>query len=276
MTELLALAEAVAREAGALLLELAQTPRSGVGSKTSDTDMVSDADRLSEKLIVDRIASTRPDDEIVGEEGSHRAGSSGVRWTIDPLDGTTNFLFGIPQWSVSVACEDGDGLLAGAVFAPASGELFSAARGGKAMLNGSRINVSERADLSDALVGTGFSYFPEERAVQAAMLRRILPAVRDIRRPGSCALDLCWTAAGRYDAFYEVPTMPWDWKAGALIVGEAGGVVSELPAIGPGGPGIIAARRGLHDELLGVVLAARDLALEDLQEQSLGFGDGAS
>jgi myo-inositol-1(or 4)-monophosphatase len=264
MRELLELAETAAREAGALLLECARSPRSGVGSKTSATDMVSDADRLSERLIVERIAAARPDDEIVGEEGSHRAGSSGVRWTIDPLDGTTNFLFGIHQWSVSIACEDSGDLLAGAVYAPAAGDLFSAARGAGAKLDGSPVVVTEAGDLSDALIGTGFSYLAEERAVQARMLQRILPAVRDIRRPGSCALDLCWTAAGRYDGFYEVPTMPWDWKAGALIVREAGGVVSEIPAIGPSGPGVVAAGPRLHDELRALVLDA------------LGFGDGTA
>jgi myo-inositol-1(or 4)-monophosphatase len=255
LRELEEIAAEAAREAGGLLLARFGGPARGVESKSSSTDLVSDADRDAETLIRERIRGARPDDAIIGEEQGAERGESEILWVIDPLDGTINFLFGIPHWCVSIAVEDADGGLVGVVHDPFRDETFAAARGLGAFLLGSTepLAVSAQEDLSTALIATGFSYVPEERVVQAEMIARVLPQVRDVRRFGSAALDLAWTAAGRFDGYYEVPTHHWDWAAGAVIVREAGGTVSELAAVGPSGPGIVAAGPVLHDELQKLV-----------------------
>ena len=242
---LLNLAESVAREAGVLLLDRFRRPATGVDSKSSATDLVSDADRDAEALIRGRLLAARPDDGLLGEEGSSVAGGSGIRWVVDPLDGTVNYLFGLPDWAVSVACEDEDGTLAGVVHIPTRGETFTAARGAGARLDGAPIAVSGATELASALIATGFSYVAEVRRAQAAELATILPSVRDIRRGGSAAVDLASVACGRVDGFYEVGLNPWDLAAGALLVREAGGLVSrDIVASGP----------ALH-ELLAVLVA---------------------
>lgn len=251
---LLALAVDAAQEAGDLLLGRFREPAQGVGRKSSTTDMVSDADRDAEALIRTRMSAARPEDAIIGEEQGEQRGGSGLRWVIDPLDGTTNFLFGLPQWCVSIACEDGEGGVVGVVHDPCHGETFTASRGDGAFLAGDRLRVSDKTDLSDALIATGYSYLSEERAAEAAMLESVLPRIRDIRRLGSAALDLAWTAAGRFDGYYETPTHHWDWAAGVVLVREAGGLVGQLPAVGPSGPGLVAAGKGLYDTLRGLVL----------------------
>jgi myo-inositol-1(or 4)-monophosphatase len=251
--DLLAIAVEAAEAAGGMLLERFRVPASGVQRKASTTDMVSDADRDAEALIRERLRATRPEDGIVGEEGGESEGSSGLRWVIDPLDGTTNFLFGVPQWAVSVACEDAEGGLAGVVFSPCHGETFTATRGGGAWLGDRRLAVSDKADLADALIATGFSYLPSERAAEAAVAARLLPLVRDIRRAGAASLDIVWTAAGRYDGYYEVPTHHWDWAAGVVIAREAGAIVTELAPVGPSGPGLVIAGPKLHDALRDLV-----------------------
>lgn len=252
--EILEIAVGAAREAGALLVARFREPAAGVGSKSSATDMVSDADREAEAAIRSRLHAVRPEDAILGEEHGEDPGTSGLRWVIDPLDGTTNFLFGLPQWCVSVACEDSEGGLVGVVHDPCHAETFTAARGRGSFLGGRRLSVSQKNDLSDALVATGYSYLPDERAAEAEQLRRVLPRVRDVRRLGSAALDLAWTAAGRFDAYYETPTHHWDWAAGVVLVREAGGVVSELEPVGPSGPGLVAAGPGLHGALRALVV----------------------
>lgn len=252
--DLIAIGEAIAREAGELLRSRFRGPATGVGSKSSATDMVSESDRLAESLIRTRLRAAGPDDGIVGEEHGTEHGSSGLRWIVDPLDGTTNFLFGIPHWCVSIACEDAEGGLVGVVHDPIRDETFTARRGSGAFLRGERLRVSRKTDLADALVATGFSYLAQERAVQASRLAAVLPRVRDVRRAGSAALDLAWTAAARFDAFYEVPTRHWDRAAGELLVREAGGRISPLEPIGPSGPGLIAAGDGLHESLRSVIL----------------------
>ena len=254
--ELLRIAVDAAQAAGTLLVPLFHAPASGVGSKSSATDMVSEADRSSERLIRERLRAARPGDAIVGEEQDDEEGSTGLRWVVDPLDGTVNFLFGIPHWCVSIACEDDDGGAAAVVHDPIRDETFTSVRGKGAFLGDRPLSISPKKELSDALVATGFSYLPEERAAAAGRLTRILPRVRDVRRAGSAALDLAWTAAARVDAFYEVPTHHWDRAAGELLVREAGGVVSPLDPIGPSGPGIVAAGPGLHDALRALVLGA--------------------
>ena len=190
--------------------------------------MVSDADRDAEHLIADMIRRERPDDGLMGEEGAGIEGRSGRRWIVDPLDGTTNFLYGFPAWSVSIALQDGEDTVVGVVHDPSRDETFSAARGHGARLNDEPIEVGGCDRLELALVATGFGYGAERRAAQAETLTRVLPRVRDIRRPGSAALDLSFVACGRVDAYYERDLKPWDWDAGRLLVSEAGGAVRDL------------------------------------------------
>jgi fructose-1,6-bisphosphatase/inositol monophosphatase family enzyme len=211
------------------------------------TDMVSDADRKAEEVISALLRAERPDDGLLGEEGLSAEGTSGRRWVVDPLDGTTNYLYRYRAWCVSVALEDGEGGLVGVVHDPLAGETFRAERGAGAEVNRSPIHVRQAGPLARALVATGFGYDPEVRAGQAEVLRRVLPAVRDVRRAGAAALDLCHVAAGRLDGYYERGVKPWDWAAGALIVEEAGGRVLALTG---GRPGLAAARPGLAEELV--------------------------
>ncbi len=190
--------------------------------------MVSDADRDAEALIRDLLHAERPDDGLLGEEGAQADGASGRRWVVDPLDGTTNYLYRFPAWVVSVALEDEAGGLAGVVHDPLHRETFTAARGGGARLNGREIAVSGVETLDTALIGTGFGYAADRRAAQAAVVAELLPRVRDIRRAGAAALDLCMVACGRLDGYYERGLNAWDWSAGSLIASEAGAVVRPL------------------------------------------------
>jgi myo-inositol-1(or 4)-monophosphatase len=247
--ELRELAERVAREAGAQLLEAFAGPAIQVESKSTPTDLVSAADQAAEDLIRSRIAAARPGDGFLGEEGSDETGTSGLRWVVDPLDGTTNFLFGIPQWAVSIAVEDAEGVVAGVVLDPCRGELWAAERGGPATLDGTPVRASERTDLATALVATGFGYDAAVRRAQAATVAGLLPVVRDVRRFGAAALDLAWCAAGRFDAYYERGVHHWDVAAGSLLCERAGLVVEELPEAPPQGPGILVSTPGLAGEL---------------------------
>jgi myo-inositol-1(or 4)-monophosphatase len=274
--ELAELASETARMAGALLLErVRHGAEREVTSKSTPTDLVSEADVASQRAIRELLRERRPDDGFLGEEqGESEQGTSGLRWIVDPLDGTVNFLFGIPQWSVSVAVADEAGTLAGAVFDPNRGELFSATRGGAAVLDDAH-GVSELGqgaagdasherrtgedagpggeDLGSAMVATGFSYDAGVRDAQAKVLERLLPRVRDIRRLGSAALDLAWTAAGRYDAYYERTVKQWDIAAGALVCERAGLQVRELPEREGLPWGILAAPASLAEPLLELV-----------------------
>jgi myo-inositol-1(or 4)-monophosphatase len=254
--DLLALAVGAARAAGALLLErFAGGAERALASKTTPTDLVSEADLASERLIRGRLIQARPNDAFLGEEEGGEEGSSGLTWVVDPLDGTINFLFGIPQWSVSVAVRDAHGELAGAVFDPCRAELFCATRDGAALLNGAPLQAPvDRCDsLAKAMIATGFAYDAAVRAGQAEALARLLPRVRDIRRFGSAALDLAWTAAGRYDAYFERTVKPWDIAAGSLVCERAGLAVRELPERGALPWGVMAAAPGIAAELLDLV-----------------------
>ncbi len=205
--------------------------RSGVGNvdtKSSTTDMVTAFDRASEALIVNALRLHRPDDAIIGEEGTADSGTSGVRWLIDPIDGTTNFFYNLPGYAVSIAAADDQGTLAGAVYVPATNELFSAARGEGASLNDAPIRCSTTTALSNALLATGFSYSPDVRRQQMRRLQHIIGEVRDIRRCGAAAVDLCNAAAGRVDAYFEEHLGAWDLAAGELIAREAGCVSGDL------------------------------------------------
>ncbi|HEV2874913.1 MAG TPA: inositol monophosphatase family protein, partial [Thermoleophilaceae bacterium] len=201
MSDDLGLAERAARAGGEVLMAYYGRPPSGVGAKSSATDLVSDADREAERAIRELLARERPADGLVAEEGSRAEADSGRRWIVDPLDGTINFLYELPAWAVSVALEDADGLAAGVVHSPVLGETFCAVRGGGAWVSetGRRLQVSGCDRLERAMVATGFSYEPARRAQQAGVVARLLPLARDIRRAGAAALDLAWTAAGRLD-----------------------------------------------------------------------------
>lgn len=251
-SELLELAVLAARRAGSLLAQ--GRPDGGpevVHTKSSSTDLVTAMDTEAERLVVDTLRAQRPDDGILAEEGSAATGDTGVRWVIDPLDGTTNYLYGLPEWAVSIAAEVGGVAAVGVVNVAARGEVFTAVRGEGAHLDGHRIRCGEGAALGRALVATGFDYDPAFRGHQAEVVRGVLPAVRDIRRGGSCSVDLCSVAAGRVDAFYERARAPWDIAAGALIAAEAGARVG-----GPGG--------GAPDERL--VLAASPALFPSLHD----------
>jgi myo-inositol-1(or 4)-monophosphatase len=235
-----------------VLLERFGAPAQGVDSKTTETDLVSDADREAEAVIRELIAAERPDDGLVAEEGSRAESESGRRWVVDPLDGTINFLYGFPAWCVSVALQDQDGGLVGVVHDPLREETFSAARGDGCRVNGEPAGVRERDRLETALVATGFSYDAVRRTEQAELVAHVLPRVRDIRRAGAAALDLAWVAAGRLDGYYERGLKPWDWAAGRLLVEEAGGRVAEMP----GEPlGLVAGSSAIVPALLELVSA---------------------
>jgi myo-inositol-1(or 4)-monophosphatase len=245
----LELAERAALAAGEVLLGYYGRPPEGVSAKSSATDLVSDADREAERAIRELLEAERPDDGLVGEEGSRHRAESGRRWIVDPLDGTINFLYGFPAWAVSVALEDADGLAVGVVHCPVIGETFRAVRGDGAFLGDRRLHVREPVSLDRALVATGFSYEPPRRAIQADVMRELLPRARDIRRAGAASLDLSWLAAGRLDAYFERGLHSWDWAAGRLLVEEAGGSVEWLEDDWPGmvaasGPDLLAELRG--------------------------------
>jgi myo-inositol-1(or 4)-monophosphatase len=256
--EVLALATAAAREAGALLLELRRSPATGIRSKSSATDLVSEADERAERAIVTTIRKRRPDDALVAEEGSSARGSSGVSWYIDPLDGTINYLYGIPHWSVSICCADAAGPLAGVVFDPMRDELFSAVRGAGARLGDRRLAVTDKRDLASALIATGFGYVAAQRETQGRIIAKVLGEVRDIRRFGSAALDLSWVAAGRFDGYFESVENPWDWMAGAMFVREAGGRVTLLDPADPAFPRIVGSGPGIHDDLVTLLAHATE------------------
>ena len=236
--------------------------RSGllVGTKSTPTDLVTDADRAAEATLVDQLLTARPDDGVLGEEGAEREGTSGIVWVIDPIDGTTNFVYDHPGWSVSVAaCAEGKPLAA-AVVVPSLRRTYRAARGGGAYEDGRRLRLGEPPQLAGARVATGFGYDAARRAVQADVLRGLLPRVRDVRRMGAASVDLCSVAAGRVDAYYEWGLSPWDMAAGWLVATEAGAVVTDLSGRDPSAEMVIAAPPALHRDLsalLGELLDER-------------------
>ncbi len=245
LTALVDLARATAVEAGELLLRrrgeashgASPARRSaqelGVATKSPPPDLVTEVDRAAERLVVGRLLDARPADGLIGEEGATVIGSSGVSWLVDPIDGTTNFVYGLPAYAVSIAAEVDGQAVAGVVLNAATGELWSATAGGGAHLavpgaDPVRLTGSRPASLDRALVATGFGYRAEQRRAQAAVVAELLPQVRDIRRHGSAALELCTVAAGRVDAYYEMHLNRWDFAAGALVAAEAGVVVTGL------------------------------------------------
>lgn len=260
--ELLSLACAVAREAGEMLAD-----RRGrvvvVATKSSPTDVVTEMDQAAERLIAKRILAQRPSDSLLGEEGGQTGGASLVRWIVDPLDGTVNYLYDLPDWAVSIAAEVDGQVVAGAVCVPRRDALYFGCAGGGAWRTAmsdqdhtaaQRLSCNVDVPLNRALIATGFGYEPGRRLVQGQVVAALLPRVRDIRRNGAAAVDLCLLAAGNVDGYYERGVQYWDIAAGSLIAREAGAIVAGLagkPA-GPamtvgGGPGLFAE---LHDVLL--------------------------
>ncbi len=229
---LLAVAESTAYEAGEMVYRRREAvERMDVAAtKSTPTDVVTESDTAAEALIRRRLLAERPGDGILGEEDGRRAGNTGVEWIVDPIDGTVNYLYGMPQYAVSIAARVDGVVCAGVVHNPASGETWTAIKGAGAYLDGQPIRVAQCDRLELAMVGTGFGYDAERRAAQAAVLLELIPLVRDIRRAGAASLDLCWVATGRMDAYYERGLQAWDMAAGALIAAEAGAVVA-----GPGG-----------------------------------------
>jgi myo-inositol-1(or 4)-monophosphatase len=251
--QLLAVAHEAAHAAAAELTQRYGRRQSGVRSKSGPTDLVSDADLAAEKAIRSVLAERRPGDAVLGEEGG-ATGNGDLRWVVDPLDGTINYLYEIPAFAVSVACEDSSGTIAGVVLDPLRDEVFAATRSGEATLNGSLIVVEDRPDtLGMTMVATGFGYDPVWRARQADVVARVLPQVRDIRRVGAAALDLAWNAIGRVDAFYERGLNVWDIAAGTLVCSRAGLAVREFPASGEDRWGVMTAPPVLIDELYALI-----------------------
>jgi fructose-1,6-bisphosphatase/inositol monophosphatase family enzyme len=253
---LLELARTLALEGAALLADFRGRPLEVV-TKSSSVDMVTAADRMVESHIVERLRTTRPEDGVLGEEGAAREGTSGVRWLIDPIDGTTNFVYGIPGYAISIGAEVEGERVAGVVHDVLLGETFAAGRGLGATLNDRPIKISAKADLATALIGTGFAYDAQARDAQAQVLQRVLPRVRDIRRRGAASLDICWVACGRLDGYYERHIGgPWDIGAGEVILREAGGLIAGLD--GPAAPPalVLASGPALFEELRALLREA--------------------
>jgi myo-inositol-1(or 4)-monophosphatase len=249
--ELLEVATDAALHAGALLrARFAAGHEQRIESKSTPTDPVSEADLASQHAIRTLIAARRPADAFLAEEeGADQRGSSGLRWVVDPLDGTVNFLYGIPQWSVSIAVLDAQGTLAGVIHDPIGGETFTAVRGRRPSRNGVELPAlgEQPPAIGQALVATGFAYDARVRAIQGEIVARLLPQVRDIRRFGSAALDLAWTAMGRYDAYFERGVKLWDIAAGVLTCECAGLVAREIE------DGILVAGAPLVDRLEAII-----------------------
>ncbi|WP_320782427.1 inositol monophosphatase family protein [Streptomyces sp. CRN 30] len=258
--ELLEIAREAARRAGELLRDGRPADLAVAATKSSPIDVVTEMDIAAEKLITQLIADRRPDDGFLGEEGASSEGTSGVRWVIDPLDGTVNYLYGLPTWSVSIAAEQDGETVVGVVAAPMRGETFHAVRGGGAFATGPtgptgswegerRLSCRTAPPLDQALVSTGFNYVAEVRTHQADVARQLIPRLRDIRRGGSAAVDLCDLAAGRLDGYYERGLHPWDRAAGDLIAREAGALTGGRPGERPTDDLTVAAVPGVFEPL---------------------------
>lgn len=221
--ELLALALGIAEQVGKFLLKRPLTFE--VTSKSVAIDIATQMDRDSEKFIVDSLLSARCDDGIIGEEGSERPSSSGITWVIDPIDGTVNYLYGLPGWSISIAAKDSEGVLIGVVHSPTVGSTWTATRGGGAFFNGEPIHCNDPVAIDRALIGTGFVYDVSKRASQGKVIAALLPQVRDIRRMGSAAVDICYVAMGSFDGYFEMGLKEWDVAAASLVAVEAGALI---------------------------------------------------
>ena len=267
--ELLDLAREAAVRGGELALRRRREGVQVAATKSSPEDIVTHADRETEELIRGILADARPDDGFLGEESEATSGSSGLTWVVDPIDGTVNFLYGLPFWAVSIAVVEGDpdpatwNALAGAVYSPSLDELYTAASGGGASLNGQPITVNRGVEPAMALVGTGFAYSAQRRVRQADVVSGLVDRVRDIRRLGAASLDLCAVAAGRLDLFYERGLNPWDLAAGALIANEAGAKVRGFAGRAAGSDLLIAAAPDLYGAVEPVLAGLFRTFMED-------------
>lgn len=254
--ELLNLAESIALKAGSLLVN--RPSKFDLDEKSGVFDFATQMDHESEKLIVSEILAARPNDGLIGEEGANRESKSGVTWVIDPIDGTVNYLYDIPGWCISIAAKDRDGGLAGVVYSPATQSLWKAHRGGGAFLNGNPIKCNDPVVLNRALVGSGFAYDLEKRKIQAALIARLLPEIRDLRRLGACAVDMCHVASGSLDAYFEAGVNEWDYAAAGLIATEAGAMISIDTGIWNGEKNmVIVAGPALHPALSAQIRAGQ-------------------
>lgn len=249
--ELLALAIRTAEAAGALLMQ--RPEHFAVNEKSSAIDFATQMDHASEQLIVEHLLAVRPDDGVIGEEGSQRKSKSGITWVIDPLDGTVNYFYGLPGWNVSIAAKDEEGVLVGAVYAPTARTLWSASRGGGSYKNGIPIHCNDPVALDRALISTGFSYDLALRTEQGERIARLIPRIRDLRRIGAAAVDLCHVASGMVDGYFEATLNEWDLAAGGLIATEAGAIVTGRNGQAPNHEMVIAAGPSLHGQLVAVV-----------------------
>jgi myo-inositol-1(or 4)-monophosphatase len=248
--QLLALAVELTGRAGELAAASRDRAITQVDTKSSPNDVVTAADRAAERLVVDALREARPGDRVLGEEsGAHDGAGGAVRWILDPIDGTVNYLYGLPAWAVSLAAEVDGQVVAGVVRNPVSGEVFTATLGGGAFLNGRRLTGPVPRELSNSLVATGFAYLPDRRARQARVVAGLLAEVRDIRRIGAAALDLCFVGAGRLDAYFERGINPWDHAAGGLVAAEAGVTVGGLHGAPAGADLVLAAPPALFGQL---------------------------
>jgi len=248
INELLVLAEKIAKSAGELLSNRPDT--FNINQKSSARDFATQMDLASEKLIVESILAARPDDGIIGEEGANRISGSGITWVIDPIDGTVNYFYNLPGWNISIAAKDKEGVLIGVVYAPTINSLWRASRGGGAFLNDRPISVSRSDSLADSLIATGFSYDLAERSAQGRVLAELIPLVRDIRRNGAAAVDLCQVASGALDGYFESGLKEWDLAAGGLIAREAGALVTGRLGAPAGEAMVLAAGPALHALLM--------------------------
>ena len=253
--ELLAVAVDVVRAAAALAARLRVDGVGEISTKSTPTDVVTAADKAVEEQVVADLRRRRPDDAVLAEETGGSAGSTAVRWILDPIDGTVNYLYGLPQYAVSLAAEVDGRVVAGVVHNPATGTEWTATHGGGAWRAGRRLAGSDVVDLGQALVGTGFGYDPARRAHQSRVLAGLLPRIRDIRRIGAASIDLCLAAEGALDAYYEKGLNPWDWAAGGLVATEAGIVVSGLGGAAPGIDMLVAAPPAVHGPLHDALVA---------------------
>ncbi|MEV4803371.1 inositol monophosphatase family protein [Nonomuraea sp. NPDC049421] len=249
MTDFLRLAEDIAREAGDMLLAKRPTMSREIETKSSPTDVVTTLDKASEALIRERILAARPDDRILGEEQGEAPGEGDVRWIVDPIDGTVNFLYGLPDWAVSIAVEVAGKVVAGVVNVPQRGEVYTAALGEGSWLGAERLRCNTGVPLSQALVATGFGYAKARRESQGEVVAKVLPRVRDIRRGGSCAIDICSLAAGRVDAYYERGVNQWDFAAAGLVATESGARLGGLHGRPVSSEFALCAAPGLFEEL---------------------------
>ncbi|GID97080.1 inositol monophosphatase family protein [Amorphoplanes digitatis] len=246
---LLEIAVRIAREAAGTARRMRAEAITDVRTKSTDTDVVTAADRAVERQVVDALAAERPGDGVLGEEYGASDSAGAVRWILDPIDGTVNYLYGLPQYAVSLAAEVDGVVVAGVVRNAATGEEWTATLGGGAWRDGRRLSGSVRTGLDQALVATGFGYDPARRAHQGAVLAGLITRVRDIRRLGAAAIDLCLAAEGGVDAYFEKGLNPWDHAAGGLVAAEAGLRVSGLGGAAAGGDMLVAAPPALFDAL---------------------------